>query len=75
MLTPSNRHGWTAWTQCEFRFRRKADWEKQGQTGSDGGAPSKALYLCMRERGKPADEPESPPPFPNEIRTAIIITP
>jgi len=49
----------------------EADWKKQGQAGSDDGAPRKALYLSMRERGKPADEPGSLPPFSNEIRTAM----
>ena len=48
-----------------------ADLKKQGQSGSDVPAPREAPYSCMRERGNGADEPESPPPFSNEIRTAM----
>jgi len=53
------------------RRRRKADLKKQGKSGLDAPAPREALYLCMRERGNGADEPESPSSFSNEIRTAI----
>ncbi len=96
-LNPSDRCGWTAWAQGEFRFRqlarhspliarrrREADLKKQGKSGSDAGAPREASDSILCERGKPADEPESPPCppksalarrrrkfFSNEIRTAI----
>jgi len=55
-LTPPNRCGWAAWAQYEFRFPCKRDLKKQGQAGSDAGAPREALYSCMRECGTPADE-------------------
>ena len=71
VLNPRNRRGWAAWSQGEFCFPRKRDLKKQGQTGSDAGAPRTAQYSCMRKRGNPADETESPPPFSNEIRHAI----
>ncbi len=71
ILTPPDRYGWTAWSQGEFRFPRKRDLKKQGKSGSDGLAPREALYSRMRERGNSVDEPESPPPFSNEIRPAI----
>jgi len=45
--------------------------KKQGKSGSDAPAPREALYLCMREQGNGADEPESPPSFSNKIRTAM----
>jgi hypothetical protein len=48
-----------------------ADWEKQGKTGLDAGAPRVALDSCLCKRGKSADEPESPLSFHNEIRTAM----
>jgi hypothetical protein len=48
-----------------------ADWEKQGKTGLDAGAPREASDSILCKRGKPADKPVSPPSFPNEIRTAI----
>jgi hypothetical protein len=48
-----------------IRFPPKADSKKQGKLGPDAGAPREALYLCMRERGKPVDGPRSPPPFLN----------
>ena len=47
------------------------DLKKQGKSGSDAPAPREALYSCMREHGNGADEPESPPSFSNEIRTAM----
>ena len=47
------------------------DLKKQGKSGSDGPAPREALYSRMRERGNGTDGPESPPPFSNEIRTAM----
>jgi len=49
----------------------QAGFEKQGQSGSDAGAPREASDSCLCEYGKLADEPESPPPFSNEIRTAM----
>jgi len=45
--------------------------KKQGQSSSDAGAPREASDSCLCERGKPADGPESLPPFSNEIRAAI----
>jgi len=48
-----------------------ADWEKQGKTGLDAGAPREASDSILCKRGKPADKPVSPPSFPNEIRTAM----
>jgi hypothetical protein len=48
-----------------------ADLKKQGKSGSDALTPREAQYLRMRERGNSEDEQESPPPFSNEIRTAI----
>jgi len=71
ILNPHNRCGWAAWSQGEFRFPRKRDWEKQGKTGLDAGAPREASDSCLCKRGKSADEPESPPSFPNEIRTVM----
>jgi hypothetical protein len=56
----------------------EADLKKQGQSGSsrflrdrDAGAPREASDSCLCERGKPADEPESPPYFSNEIRPVM----
>jgi hypothetical protein len=49
----------------EFGFPRMRDSKKQGKLGPDAGAPREALYLCMRERGKLADGPRSPPLFSN----------
>jgi len=71
ILTPCSRCGCTAWAQSEFRFRRLTDWEKQGKTGLDAGAPREASDSILCERGKPTDKPVSPLSFPNEIRTAM----
>jgi len=61
-----------AWAQGEFRFPRKRDLKKQGQSGSDADAPRETLSSCRRERGKPADEPESPTFFQTEF--ALLLT-
>jgi hypothetical protein len=45
--------------------------QKQGKSGSDAPAALEALYWCMRESGNGADEPESPTPFANQIRTTF----
>jgi len=39
--------------------------------GRDAGAPREASDSILCKRGKPADKPVSPPPFSNEIRTAM----
>jgi hypothetical protein len=52
-------------------FPPAADWEKQGKTGLNAGAPREVSDSCLCKRGKPADKPVSPLSFPNEIRTAI----
>ena len=44
-----------------------------GKFGSDAPAPCVALYSRMRKHGNGADEPKSPQPFSNEIRTTIFL--
>jgi len=62
---------WAALDAGRISLPAELDLKKQGKSGSGAPAPREALYLCMRERGNGADEPESPPSFLNEIRTAI----
>jgi len=66
----SERRRMQAWGEFGFPSLSR-DSKKQGQSGSDEPAPYEALYSCMREGGNGPDEPESPPPFSNQIRATL----
>ena len=53
---------------CRIRVPALRDSKKQGKLGLDAGAPTVALYFCMRKVGKPADGPRSPQHFSNRIQ-------